>query len=150
MMSALLVTYALPNPAGKDRSSLGVTNSQLNGEWVEFKNNIGQSVLLDGVSLVHQTYNQSCQRTGSDSLMTFKGSLGYGQSVRVHTGTGETFQDGNVFHLFLNRGNYVWNNRCGDSVILQSGDSIVDWAAYDRNPPEGRVLTRVYGQNRLA
>jgi hypothetical protein len=69
--------------------------------------------------------------------------------VRVHTGAGETFQDGNVFHLFLNRGNYVWNNRCGDSVILQSGGTIVDWAAYGNNPSEGKILARVAGQNRL-
>ena len=149
-MSNLLVTFALPNPVGKDRSASGVSNSQLNGEWAEFKNVINQTVSLDGVSLVHQTYNQSCQRTGSDSLMTFKGTLASGQSVRVHTGTGETFQDGNVFHLFLNRGNYVWNNRCGDSVILQSGGTIVDWAAYGNNPPEGKILARVAGQNRLA
>lgn len=120
-MPNLLVTFALPNPAGKDRSAFGVSNNQLNGEWVEFKNNVNQTVSLEGVSLVHQTYNQICQRTGSDSLLTFTGSLGYGQSVRVHTGSGETFQDGNVFHLFLNRGNYVWNNGCGDSVILQAG-----------------------------
>lgn len=149
-MSNLLVTFALPNPVGKDRSASGVSNNQLNGEWVEFKNNAYQAVSLDGVSLVHQTYNQNCQRTGTDSLMTFKGSLNYGQSVRVHTGSGETFQDGNVFHLFLNRGNYVWNNRCGDSVILQSGSTVVDWAAYGPNPTEGRILTRASGQNWLA
>lgn len=149
-MSNLLVSLALPNPAGKDRSSAGVSNNQLNGEWVEFKNNISQSVSLEGVSLVHQTYNQSCQRTGYDSLINFTGSLAAGQSVRVHTGSGQTFQDGTVFHLFLNRGNYVWNNRCGDSVILQVGTTLVDWAAFGNNPPEGRVLTRVIGKNWLA
>jgi len=149
-MSSLLVTFALPNPVGKDRSASGVSNNQLNGEWVEFKNNTYESVSLEGLSLVHQTYDQRCQRTGYDSLLTFKGSLGYGQSVRVHTGRGETFQDGSVFHLFLDRGNYVWNNRCGDSVILQSATAIVDWAAYGSNPPEGKILARVAGQNRLA
>lgn len=148
-MSNLLVSFALPNPAGKDRSFSGVSNNQLNGEWVEFRNNTNQTASLDGVSLAHQTYNQSCQRTGSDSLITFKGTIAYGQSVRVHTGVGETFQDGNVFHLFLNRGNYVWNNRCGDSVILQVGGTIVDWAGYANNPPEGKILARVVGQNRL-
>ena len=88
----LLVTFALPNPAGKDRSASVVSNTQLNGEWVEFKNNLNQAVSLDGVALVHQTYNQGWQRTGSDSLMMFKGPLGYGESVRVHTGSGETFK----------------------------------------------------------
>jgi hypothetical protein len=149
-MSALLVTFALPNPAGKDRSASGVTNVQLNNEWVEFKNVINQSVPLEGLALLHQTYNPSCQRTGEESLFTFKGSLAPGQSVRLHTGRGETKQEGAVFHLYLNRGNFVWNNRCGDSVILRSGTTIVDWAAYDRNPPEGRVLARIAGTNKLA
>lgn len=144
------MTYALPNPAGKDRSASGVSNTQLNGEWVEFRNNISQAVTLNGVSLFHQTYNQSCQRTGYDSLINFNGSLAPGQSIRLHTGTGQTFQDGNVFHLFLNRGNYVWNNRCGDSVILQLGSTLIDWAAYGTNPPEGRILTRTVGQNWLS
>jgi hypothetical protein len=149
-MPNLLVTYAHPNPAGKDRSSSGATNSQLNGEWVEFRNNINQPVSLNGVSLVHQTYNQSCQPTGSYVLTPFSGTLGVGLSIRVHTGTGQGYQDGTVAHLFLNRGNYVWNNRCGDSVILQSGSTIIDWAAYGANPPEARILTRAAGQNWLS
>lgn len=149
-MPNLLVSFALPNPTGKDRSSSGIPNNQLNGEWVEFKNNINQTVTLNGLALLHQTYNQSCQRTGEDSLITFNGSLTPGQSVRVHTGRGDTIQEGNVFHLFLNRGNYVWNNRCGDSVILRVGTTIVDWAAYGNNPTEGRILTRQAGQNWLA
>jgi hypothetical protein len=149
-MPNLLISHALPNPVGKDRTSSGATNTQLNGEWVEFKNAINQSVPLDGLALLHQTYNPSCQRTGEESLLTFKGSLAPGQSVRVHTGRGETQQEGAVFHLFLNRGNFVWNNRCGDSVILRSGTTIVDWAAYGQNPTEGRVLTRVAGTNTLA
>lgn len=149
-MPNLLVSFALPNPAGKDRSASGASNAQLNGEWVEFKNNISQSVSLDGVSLFHQTYNQSCQRTGYDSLTSFNGSLAPGQSIRLHTGTGDKFQDGSIIHLFLNRGNFVWNNRCGDSVILQVGTTLVDWAAYGNNPPEGRILSRANGQNWLA
>lgn len=148
-MPNLLVNYAHPNPAGKDRSSSGTTNSQLNGEWVEFRNNINQPVSMDGVTLVHQTYNQNCQQTGSDVLMAFRGTLVVGQSIRVHTGTGQVYQDGTVTHLFLNRGNYVWNNRCGDSVLLQSGSNTIDWAAYGANPPEGRILARAVGQNWL-
>lgn len=149
-MSNVLVTFAHPNPAGKDRSASGVTNNQLNGEWVEFRNTSYQTLSLSGLTLVHQTYNQSCQRTGYDVLTPFSGTLGVGQSIRVHTGTCQGYQDGNITHLFLNRGNYVWNNRCGDSVILQSGTNVVDWAAYGNNPPEGKILARVTGQNWLA
>src|SRR4051794_16883111 len=38
-MPELLITRAVPNPAGKDRTPANtVTNQQLNGEWIEFTN----------------------------------------------------------------------------------------------------------------
>lgn len=149
-MADLYVTRAVPNPVGKDRSSRGATNDQLNGEWVEFLNTTQGTLSLEGVSLVHQTFNQYCQRSGSDVVTTFSNSLGSGKSVRVHTGSGTGVWEGNVFHLFLGRGNYIWNNACGDSVILQNQNGLIDWAAYDRNPTEGRVLARIAGTNKLA
>ena len=36
------------------------------------------------------------------------------------------------------------------AVILRSGTALLDWAFYDRNPTEGRVLARVAGTNKLA
>lgn len=149
-MTTLVVTQALPNPRGKDRNRHGATNDQLNGEWVEFWNATRAAVQLDGVSLVHQTFNHHCHRTGSDPLMNFTGTLDAGKYLRVHTGRGTGFWDAEVFHLFLNRGSYVWNNDCGDSVLLQKGGTVVDWAGYGPRPSEGAVLKRVSGKNWLA
>ena len=149
-MSALLVTFALPNPAGKDRSASGITNAQLNNEWVEFKSPGYQGVSLNGVSLFHYTFDGGCEKTGEESVTPFYGTLAAGHSIRVHTGSGQSYQEGAVTHHYLNRGNYIWNNRCGDYVILRSGTALLDWAFYDRNPTEGRVLARVAGTNKLA
>jgi len=149
-MSSLLVTFALPNPPGKDRSASGTSNDQLNGEWVEFRNDDSQTFELEPVSLIHQTYDQQCRTTGTDAVTGFKGALESGKSIRVHTGTGTGFWDGDVFHLFLNRKNYIWNNRCGDTVTLQLGSAVIDMAAYGNNPPEGATLKRTPGTNWLA
>lgn len=149
-MPDLLVTCAVPNPAGKDRSIHGVNNDQLNGEWVEFLNTTRGTFSLEGVALIHRTFNQYCEPTGDSGVTSFFGSLASGKSIRVHTGSGTDFWSGDLLHTFLNRGNYVWNNACGDVVILQKGTTTVDWAAYGKNPTGGKVLTRVSGQNYLA
>jgi hypothetical protein len=60
--------------------------------------------------------------------------------MRVHTGTGTAFVEGTVIHAFLNRGNFLWNNRCGDTAVLRAGDQLVDWAFYSPGPAEGVVL----------
>lgn len=90
-MSSLLVTFALPNPPGKDRSASGASNDQLNGEWVEFRNGDSQTLSPEGVSLSHQTYDQHCHLTGNDAVTGFRGGLEAGKSIRVHTGTGTAF-----------------------------------------------------------
>lgn len=151
-MGSLFVTQALPNPAGKDRSSYGAANDQLNREWVEFKNVAAGAVEMNGISIVHRTFDAYCTGTGYVELTGFtSGTLASGKSVRVHTGAGTNFWEGDaLFHFYLGRQGYVWNNRCGDTVVIQSNGSNVDWAAYSPNPGEGRILTRVYGENRLA
>jgi hypothetical protein len=153
-MPDLTVTKALPNPIGKDSShGRPVSNQQLNGEWVEFKstNSEGKNLTMDGVSISHTTFTHSCQRTGEERLMTFNGALAAGYSVRVHTGNGEPYDEGTVRHLFANRGNYVWNNGCGDTAILraQSGGEI-DSASYAPHPSEGVVLVRIPGTHTLS
>lgn len=149
-MSNLLVTCALPNPAGKDRSAGRASNEQLNNEWAEFATVGERAVDLKGVALCHYTFNQSCGRTGEDQLMSFTGQVALGHSVRVHTGRGEPWTEGTVRHLYAGRGNYAWNNVCGDTVVLR-GDQrqVLDYASYDRQPPEGHVVGRVPGTNKL-
>jgi hypothetical protein len=154
-MSDLTITRLLPNPAGKDRTpSNQVTNAQLNGEWVQFKNASGKNLSINGVSVTHRTFGYGCAVHGEDQLTTFNGVLPAGHSIRLHTGRGESSddpQDSTLRHLFLNRGNFVWNNICGDRATLRvSSGGQIDSAYYDRNPPEGVVLERVQGTDRLA
>ena len=90
-MPDLYITQALPNPAGKDRPPHGApTNTQLNGEWLEFANTAGKELSLDGVQLLHQTFDRHCQRTGQEVVTTFNGALDAGRSIRLHTGTGQS------------------------------------------------------------
>lgn len=152
-MPKFTITRALPNPMGKDRTpSHQVTNHQLVGEWVEFTNTGGQALNLQGLSLHHYTFNQACSKTGEDQVTSFSGTLAAGQSIRVHTGAGTGQWEGSVFHFYLGKGNFIWNNRCGDTVVLRFGQTqeLEDWASYAANPAEGAVLTRIPAQNRLA
>src|SRR5947209_4024319 len=104
-MPDLLVTRALPNPAGKDRSGGHAQNEQLNGEWVQFLNTSQGTFPLDGLILDHMTFNQLCQKTGTETLTTFRGSLGPGQSIRVHTGSGNGYWEGDIYHFFAGHRN---------------------------------------------
>ena len=148
----LLVTRVLPNPAGKDRQPpFGPTNEQLNNEWLEFTNVGNGPLSLVGVVLFHYTFTAACQNTGEERLMGFQGALEARHSVRVHTGPGVDWVDGTLHHLYANRANFAWNNACSDTAVLRNGQgSLIDWAAYDRHPPEGVILDRVPGTNRLA
>lgn len=148
-MSDLFISFALPNPAGKDRTpSHQVTNGQLNGEWIEFA--AARNVSIQGVVICHQTYDAQCRTTGEDQLTSFRGSLTAGQSIRIHTGPGSETWIGNVLHTYLGRRNFVWNNRCGDAAILRNSmATLIDWASYAPNPPEGAILQRQMGTNQL-
>jgi hypothetical protein len=146
----LLVTRGLPNPLGKDRTAGWAPNDQLNSEWIEFQNQGQQSAALAGISINHYTFDGRCSKTGEDRLMTFKGFLAAGHSVRVHTGTGDAWDEGTVRHLYAGRSNYAWNNACGDTAVLRNVEgNWIDYAAYDPNPPEGVVVNRVPGTHQL-
>jgi hypothetical protein len=153
-MQDLYITHLLPNPMGKDRTPTNlVTNEQLNGEWVQFENTSGKELLLDGVSIRHRTFNNQCAATGDEELTGFIGPMPAGHSIRLHTGHGQPFddpRDPKLRHLFLNRWNFVWNNVCGDRAVLRVVAGEIDRAEYDRRPPEGVVLERVPGTNKLA
>jgi Lamin Tail Domain len=149
-MPDIYITQALPNPAGKDRPPHGSpSNTQLNSEWLEFQNTSGKDLGLEGVSLLHQTFNSWCQRIGQESVTSFKGTLGAAKSIRVHTGKGEGAWEGPLFHFYLGRSNYVWNNTCGDAAVLAIGGGTIDQAGYSQNPAEGKLLRRVKGTNDL-
>lgn len=151
-MPDLTITRALPNPAGKDRTPANrVTNEQLNGEWLEFGNTSGKRLDINGVTLNHYTFDAQCQRTGEDVVLTFKNALEAGHSIRVHTGSGQVYSEGTLWHLYAGRGNFIWNNACGDTAVIRAaGGGLIDWASYDPRPAEGAVLERLPGTNKLS
>jgi hypothetical protein len=145
-MGTLQLTRIMPNPAGKDSSWGRTTNDKLNQEWVEFVA-VGGDRNLTGDKLLHRTYTTSgCILTGADELTTFNGTLKLGQSIRVHTGSGQDYWEGPLFHLHLGRSWFIWNNGCGDQATLTYNGNTVDSASYSPNPPE-RTLVRVPGTN---
>ncbi len=141
-----------PNPSGKDRTRRGgATATQLGGEWVDIQNTGNAAVDLSGVKLYHIAYSGATDNGRWEEVMSFKGSLGAGQVMRVHSGGGPLSalhtidQQGADYHLFTGRDAYVWNNDRGDcSTLWQAGESEpFDKACYDPNPPEGVILVRV-------
>ena len=147
-MGTLQLTRIMPNPAGKDAAWGRTTNDKLNQEWIEFAA-VGGDRNLTGDRLIHRTYSPAaCVVTGFDDLVTFGdvGSLLAGQSIRLHTGSGQNWWEGSVLHSYLGRSWFVWNNGCGDQATISYSGSTVDWAAYAPNPPE-RILTRIPSTN---
>lgn len=149
-MKTLLITQIKPNPAGKDRDRFGnASKSQLAAEWMDFRNTGLAAVDLGDVVLYHIAYPPGSSQGHWEQVMSFRGILAAGRTVRVHSGSGPESvvrpEDlvGADHHLFTGR-NYVWNNREGDTPRLF--DSLlrfnIDQASYDPYPPEGHVLVR--------
>jgi Lamin Tail Domain len=149
-MSDLSVTRALPNPIGRDRSPSNQSLSeQLTNEWIEFANASTKRLSLEQVVLAHFTFDRSCSKIGEETVTGFSGVLEVGQSMRVHTGAGKNSVEESIIHVFLSRGNFIWNNDCGDTVVLRVGNNLLDSASYERKPREGAILERVPGTNVL-
>ena len=82
----LTIIRIKPNPAGKDRPPHGGPSpAQLAAEWVDFRNDQGQDVSLNGVSLWHLTYAPGRAPEWA-KIQTFSGTLPNGKTVRVHSG----------------------------------------------------------------
>ena len=146
-MSELYIVAAQPNPPGRDTIYGTATNDMLNREWVEFK--AVQNRNLHGDVLSHITFDRLCKTTGSDELLRFgTGELKAGKRVRVHTGRGSNYWDGDTYHMYAGRSWYVWNNACGDRATLSYDNRVIDSAFYRPNPPEG-ILVRVQGADEL-
>lgn len=147
-MSTLYIVRAQPNPPGKDAASGQTTNERLNEEWLEFEAINGDRTLLDD-QVLHLTFSNSCSVTGQDVVFAFgSGTLNQGNRIRLHTGSGQPFWSGKVYHMYMGRGWFVWNNWCGDRITVRYHGSVVDSAGYAPRPPEG-VLVRVPGTDRL-
>jgi hypothetical protein len=147
----LLIIRLKPNPVGKDRPPQGgPTPTQLAAEWVDFRNDTGQSVKLNGVALYHLAYALNGQ-TSWQRITGFTGDLPAGEIVRVHSGRVRDLavisaddRAGAHYHVFTGDDAYVWNNRQGDAPLLQNETQkqTVDKTWYAANPPEGVVLVR--------
>lgn len=149
-MKTIQTSQLKPNPAGKDRTKTGASESQLAAEWVDIKNTGRSSVDLTGVSLYHKAF----KRDGSyewELVVQLSGVLAASQVLRVHSGKGPfsvvRAEDkvGSDFYMFTGESRYVWNNDYGDSSLLwqPSTKVTIDEASYDAYPPEGVILQRV-------
>lgn len=140
-----------PNPAGKDRTRRGATQTQLGAEWVDLKNDGAATVVLNGLSLYHVAYSGATDNGTWERVVGFTGQLGAGKVMRVHSGSGPVsilnhadLQGADV-HVFTNRDNYIWNNDRRDCAALQKDSETekFDQCWYDSRPPEGVILVRV-------
>lgn len=139
-----------PNPRGKDHPKTGPLDpAQLGAEWIDIKNTGTAPISLDGLQLHHAAYGPRCSNPTWERVMSFRGSLGAGKTVRVHAGQNRLpsvlrSEDlaGADHHLFTGDDRYVWNNTCGDTAGLFRNDARVDQASYAANPPEGQILYR--------
>ncbi len=149
-MKTIQTSQLKPNPAGKDRTKTGISETQLAAEWVDIKNIGRSSVNLTGVSLFHKAFKQD----GSfewDLVIRLSGEIGAGQVLRVHSGKGPfsvvRAEDkvGSDYYMFTGQSRYMWNNDYGDASLLwQPSDKVtIDEASYDPYPPEGVILQRV-------
>ena len=97
----------------------------------------------------HLTFANGCSVSGQSVAFTFgAGTLAQGNRIRLHTGTGQPYWSGIVYHMHMGRGWFVWNNWCGDRVTVRYRGTVVDSAGYAPRPPEG-ILVRVRGTDRL-
>lgn len=158
-MSWLLkIKRAKPNPAGKDLDSHGNPKPEkLLGEWVDIYNEGDADANLNIIHLCHQEFLQNCVR--KDNYAPYwNGNYGEvlkpGQSLRIHTGK-KSFSyfmssadaAGVNFHAYAEKGHFVLNNGCGDTISLFWKDNEDKWrqedlTSYAPKPPEGAVLVR--------
>lgn len=148
---ALQIIRAKPNPAGKDRYDSFTPDAQLAAEWIDIGNTGVTPLSLNGLILYHKIFNNFCAELGFDLVTRFQIILQGGEVVRVHSGGRIPLEHmyredalGVDYHIFTG-GNYVWNNTCGDTVVLYNSLSglEIDKTYYDPHPPEGKVLRRI-------
>lgn len=153
----LFIQSAKPNPFGKDAMRHSAKPEQLLGEWVVLQNNGNASLNLGNFYLANREFDSHCVAKpqpviywGGDGAKT----LAPGQTVRVHTGKFADWWAANTedkngvhYHSFAEKGWFVLNNRCGDTISVWTKDRAgqylnVDSASYDPNPPDGAILER--------
>lgn len=146
----LLITQAKPNPIGKDRMRGFTPQTQLVGEWVDFRNSGGEPFSLDNIQLDHVAYTSSYPNGVWEKVMGFSGILPAGEVVRVHSGGQVPLTSippidlqGADYHLFTGE-NFIWNNNRSDTPRLRNIaiNTVIDQASYSANVLEGKILRR--------
>ena len=149
-MKTVRTNQLKPNPAGKDRTRTGASETQLAAEWVDIKNIGRLDVDLTGATLFHKAYN----RDGGfewEVVRRLSGVLPAGKVLRVHSGKGpysvvrDEDKVGSDYYFFTEESRYIWNNDKGDTSLLSepASKTTIDQAGYDPYPPEGIILHRV-------
>jgi hypothetical protein len=154
----LTVSQLKPNPAGKDRGSLGAAPSQLAAEWVDIYNSGATTCGFADVTLYHRAYVGSSSdwkwAPVVDSGSAITGVLRPGQTLRVHSGRVRALavvraedMSGAELHAFTGRDAYIWNNANGDTAGIwhPASEVWIDRAEYMPYPPEGAILVRSGG-----
>ena len=157
MNNTLFIQRAKPNPLGKDTSHHVPKPEQLQGEWVVLLNSGGVALNLGNYSLANRQFDSHCVPKPQPEIY-WSGDptkiLAPGENVRIHTGRSADWwaaqaedKTGVNYHSFAERGSFVLNNRCGDTISLWTKDRAGNWqcvdsATYDPNPPEGAILER--------
>ncbi len=153
------INRAKPNPAGKDKSGSYPIPQQLLGEWVDLKNIGDANVTLSMLHLSDTDFGLGC--VAKQATIYWNGSqhttLKPGEIVRVHTGKSADAasmrsedKSGIHYHAYAEKGNFVLNNTCGDTLAVWYKGKNGAWqkddgAGYSPKPPEGSVLYRVGG-----
>ncbi len=150
------INRAKPNPTGKDKSGSYPIPQQLLGEWVDLKNIGDANVTLSMLHLSDTDFEPGCG--AKQPTIYWNGSqyttLKPGEIVRVHTGKSADVasmrsedKSGVHYHAYAEKGNFVLNNTCGDTLAVWYKDKDGKWrqddeASYSPKPPEGTVLYR--------
>ena len=157
MSWAIRICRAKPNPAGKDSGPGANKEQQLLGEWVDLQNTGDGAVRLSSLHLCDNQFSQFCALI-KENVIYWNGRadqiLSPGQVVRVHTGkssyslymlSGDS--SGVHLHAYAESGNFILNNRCGDTIsVYWKGEDgawhFEDKAKYAPNVPDGKILLR--------
>jgi hypothetical protein len=148
---------AKPNPTDKDKAGGYPKPEQLLGEWVDLKNTGDASVSLSTLHLANNEFDATCKVTKA-AVIYWNGESGVtlspGKTVRVHSGRSSDSalmksedKEGVDLHAYAGKGNFILNNKCGDTLTVWWKTSEGKWieddrASYDANPQEGKVLRR--------
>ncbi len=146
----LTITQCKPNPLGRDRYAKDIPNSQLAGEWLDFKNFGTTSVNLSEIVLYHTAYMQNKPNGVWNLMCEFDFTLPAGKSLRVHSGGVVPLYElkpidrvGCDFHVFTGKGYTLNNDKPEEIGLLEKKlDKWVDIAKYNAYPKEGRILIR--------